>query len=225
MRRSLFALSFALFCAGLLCLAKQPRAQISVTGAGPGAYGGCAPATTPASPYYSALALSGWSGSGATLALNNKFSPGCATTAALVTENSSTSSHGANSPSISGATTAVTYKLTWFAAQVVGTRNQNATIFSTAFSSGANAGINLSTCAINVAGNVFGSFTSPTSVGSGPFAYGGLNYCKMVLSFTGIVDTGFGDIQMAAMSGTTSSYTGDGTSANAIWGVTICTGC
>lgn len=198
-----------------------PAMAGSMTLLGAGAAGvACTPVTYPASPLYQSLALTdSWTVSNATAATNNQVSPACTTTAYKLTEDAtaSVSHQTTKNPAAFTSVASTTYTLTWYAKRVTGTRNIQVNLFSTAFNSQVFWGADLGTCTTNVAAAIgIAGFTSPTGTASvGP---GG--YCKLVLTWVGKTDTGVA-IQFQMMSGTSTTYSGDGTSAIAIWGVDI----
>jgi hypothetical protein len=175
---------------------------------------GCTPVTYAGGPFYQSLAFTdSWSPAAAALTTNNQASPACTTTGALLVENSPTSTHYL-AKTVTATISAAPHTLTIYAGQVTGTRNFEPIVFASGYASYVDMDVALSTCTISAAATVSGSFTSP----SGTASVGPSGYCKITMTYTSISDTAI-NLELFMLSGTTSSYAGDGVSSLKLWGL------
>lgn len=150
----------------------------------------------------------------AAFSLNAIKAPDCSNAGAVMLENSATNLHQiTRNPAI--VTAIQTYTETIYIGRAVGSRNiQLDNYNSSGFTSNARLSVDLGTCTISVAASVSGAFINPSATA----ARSTLEYCKITLTWTGIVDTSV-DFFFNMLNGTTASYAGDSTSSVKIWGM------
>lgn len=207
----------------LTLLASAAAAQVLLTGAGP-AGSLCAATSAPAGGLFDSANYSSFSGSGnnATVATNQVTSPACAVTGATITEDSTASAAHYGSAFYSGSLTAQQYTFTSFIKQAnttSGARNYEGEVFSSAFSSSAFVYATLPACTQLVAPTVTGSFSSPSVT----LTLQSNGWCKVALHYTGISDTGVFLLSILS-SGSSGTYSGNGTSSLGAWGADFRTG-
>lgn len=176
-----------------------------------------APVVYAASPTYQILDFAGYSTERSTLATNNKQGPSYQTTAALVTEDTTTANGHDIIKNAIFSTTAKTYVATVYVKRVTGSRNFQLVFFDTGFGSSVVAKADLSNNSLLTAATVTGSsFSAPSAtVSTGP-----LGYAKIVLTFTAVSGQSLW-ASLGLLSGSNSSYDGDGTSSVAMWGLDV----
>ena len=207
------------FLAGLitlLLLAVPASATVALLGAGPGT--SCTPQVTPGGGLYTSDDLvTGWTTTRATKTTNTLSGfPSCVTNGAKLTEDSTASATHLTAHTITASILVQAYTVTVYTTQVNGTRNLLVTLQNSSFTNNASITINPSTCATVQGPTVSAGWSSV----SGSATAQSNSWCKITLTVTTIVDTGF-TLQLNMRSGTSSSYSGDGTSAIGLWGVDV----
>lgn len=166
--------------------------------------------------YDSGSTFTGFSTTGSTFATVSAIAPDCTKNAALITEDTSTGTH-LIALHVTSTFTAHPTTLTQYFKISVGTRNIQPTIFNSTFSSQANVGVNISTCATVTAPFGSGAFSGLVGATLSPISPG---WCKVALTVSSITDTSVW-IEEEMENGTSTSYTGDGISGNLIWAVDL----
>lgn len=173
---------------------------------------------TPAGGLYTpanSLGLSTWSATRATRQPNSGRSPGRQLDAVGIIEDATASSTHTLDATFSLTSAAQPYTFTFFAKRLVGTRNVYLEIFNSAFTGSVHVGVDLGDRSINVAAAAVGTITSPSAVVA-PYRN---NWAQVALTFTGTIGTFFQFILSVTQGAGTTSYSGDGQSTIAVWGI------
>lgn len=147
--------------------------------------------------------------------LNQKGPDGAALAAAFI-ENGSTSTHGLY-VAVSAITAIQSYTLTLYARSLIGARGLIPYVYSTTYADVAAAYVDLKSGRQAFGTVSVGSFTSVSAV-----TYKLPNgWVRVMLTFTGKVDTGFNLSIQSLLLPTTPTFAGDGQSSFSLWGVDI----
>jgi hypothetical protein len=216
--RTLIFISMLLFA---LALAAQTKTVGPSNKVGPNAVGGVcvSTATAPSGGLYDSPSnFASWATSHSTLTANVTVitAPDCTANAATVNEDTTASTSHYAQYTLTASITAASHTFTVFSARTVGTRNTEIEVFSSNFSQSAYVGANPSTCTNSgLAATTTGTYSSPSATYT---AISSL-WCKITLTFT-ITSSDTGVVLITQLnSGASPTYTGDGVSSNAIWGV------
>lgn len=180
----------------------------------------CAPISPPSGGIYDSTSLSGSGTTGGAFTAANAASPDCLVNGSTFVEDSSTGTHlitaGGNAQ-IVHTFTAQSATVTVYVKQGAGTRNIEVTMFNSGFSAQSNLIINPITGAVLVTNCSFAAATLTQTV-----TLGQNGYTKITMTTTPITTTGVW-IQLGNISGTSTSYAGDGTSSLIWWGLGLTT--
>lgn len=147
-----------------------------------------------------------------TLTLNALASPACTTTAATLKEGTATSSHSVFH-AFTATITAAPHTFSVYAKRVTGTRNIELAVYTVSFSAGIQVFFNPATCAL-VTSSSYGTFTAASNTATAAAS----GYCLVTSTATPAANTTL-RLEVDMANGSTDSYTGDGSSTAAIWGV------
>jgi hypothetical protein len=192
-------------CSGLFGQAQQ---QVLVAG-------GCNTTSALSGGIYDTSTFSGWTTQQASIGTTPGVNPDCSLTSTTIVEDTSTNQHDFFF-TVTHTFLASTLTMTVYAKQSVGSRNIGPNLFSSSFASKVFGGVQLSNCTVNVAVSVSGTWTSPTLTAT-PVQNG---WCKIVMSATISADTAVNPA-FDMLQGTSFSYTGDGASSVALWGLDL----
>jgi hypothetical protein len=216
----------ALFLAFLFAVYPASAGTLSLIGAGPGAaVASCAPVSTPTGGIYSTGDFNdgNWAGSFLTPTYDSILSPACTNTAVTLVEGSVGSHYHQFFATITASVSSGAHSVSVYLNRVVGSRNGELFIQDGTFASYAAIGVNLSTCAISIAAQVGGAWTTATGSSVSTPVVGNTNgtYCKVTVGFTTVAPDTSINPAIYTLSGTSNAYTGDGTSSIGAWGMKI----
>jgi hypothetical protein len=209
-------LNFVLYFFFTIPLMAQGIGGKAGIGGSAGFSGGCA--ITALAPSGGSVDNNGgaWSGSGnhGIVTANAGTAPDCTNNATNITEDSTaSSSHYGLGGQYVFSLTAASHTYTLSVARAVGTRNVGLILYNSSFANTATVGVNLATCANNVAATATGAWSAASAT------YTSLSpaWCTIKLTVTTTSDTGiyFG---AQLLSGTLGTYNGDGMSSILVWG-------
>lgn len=174
---------------------------------------GCGVSTALTGGIYDAPPWTSWTGTAGTFTPNIALSPNCLISAATMTEDTSNAQHFALSATITHAWVSATVTLNQYVRQTTGTRNASVALFDQSFTNSVNITFSPS-CTVagtNVTGWVLVS-AAVTPITGG--------WCLVSLSVSGVTATA-ASIVTTMVNGASTSYTGDGVSTMAVWGVDV----
>ena len=220
MTRRYLWLTLALLCA--------PAAAQDLPGFPPGVFqntaamagSGCTPTNAPTGGILSDPSFGTFNTFDAALATNQTLSPDCTVDASSLTEDSTASQSHYAYRGAGGSYLAQQYTFTFWAKQgntTSGARNVQEMIVSQSFGTTITVGQALPGCTTNTGPTIVGSEFTSASVNLSAATNG---FCKIAISFTASVMTNlYPEVFLA--SGTSHTYSGNGTSNVYIWGADV----